>query len=383
MAIKKVFVKDNVGKFVDEWDKDGPWTKMAGSIAGCIEDTRTADEMFRDQEWIVAPNFLYNQKYRPLMTYFKGRFIDRTGDVYTDIGFNQIVESPLPQTITVTANDWDQCCDQRGRELIAEAEQLNLPISALWSGGMDSTTTIVALLKGQAKKIRVIHTDDSINEHPWLYDILKEHQQLEWVKVERPLQEINDQSLIVSGEGGGELYVTIAWTRFIPGLKQNGLVEGSEQLTSILMDPEPLAHVPDPYRSLLMPMIDRCPTTYKHNVDWMWWLMHSLKSGFLGRRMELNSGRIQPTLRHFFLAPEFDRWGLTHDHREKIPGMDWNNLKMPMRNYMFDYLNDRRVYEMKKYASMPNSHPEIASATHPGRRMGIVRYNGVLGMEAF
>lgn len=44
------------------------------------------------------------------------------------------------------------------------------PIVVLWSGGVDSTTIICALLKNGAKNVKVLCSKDSIEEYPWFFE---------------------------------------------------------------------------------------------------------------------------------------------------------------------------------------------------------------------
>ena len=44
------------------------------------------------------------------------------------------------------------------------------PIVVLWSGGVDSTTVICALLKNGAKNVKVLCSKDSIEEYPWFFE---------------------------------------------------------------------------------------------------------------------------------------------------------------------------------------------------------------------
>jgi hypothetical protein len=379
----KVRINQQSYKDINDVIGDGPWTSLSTSINDCIKDERTTDEIIRGLDWVVAPSFLYDRKYLPLFKYFTSRIVDRT-QTFDDIGFNQIIEQPLPTMIDFTAPDLETIIDNTAQEII---ESTTLPLAVLWSGGLDSTTAIVALLEAGADRITAVHTESSTQEHPWLYQWLVDHEKIDLLKVDRPYDwlrsEARNQYTIVTGEGGGEIHVTLSFRNFVSG--SGNLIDDydSPELLRMMLHPEPLYMIDEPYKSLLMPIIDRAPRTYKHNVDWMWWLTWALKSGILNHRMTLNTGVMQPNLIHFFMNDQFERWALVNDCDVKIPGCKWVNYKMPMRDYLYRYFNDQRVYEMKKYASMPTAQPDLADRNNPSRRTGIIRIGSEYVLETF
>lgn len=67
-------------------------------------------------------------------------------------------------------------CDDRARKILRRAMQENRMVHVMWSGGIDSTTALVALLRvgteRQLSRVKILYTKESCREYPLLFAVL-------------------------------------------------------------------------------------------------------------------------------------------------------------------------------------------------------------------
>ena len=68
-----------------------------------------------------------------------------------------------------TGKKMRELMDARATELLAKYESDERPIVCCWSGGVDSTALLCAFLRNGAKNLKVLCSQESINEYPWFY----------------------------------------------------------------------------------------------------------------------------------------------------------------------------------------------------------------------
>jgi hypothetical protein len=323
---------------------------------------------------------MYNEKYAPLTAYFNGRFIDRTGTL--DVGFNQYVNTPIPTTIR-SSDDFEVIVEREARRIDEHAKKVGKKILILWSGGIDSTCVVSAFIK-QNIDIVVSYNNFSIEENPRFYrEILEKNSRVTLRLVPKPLFEIydyDDQFVFVTGECGAQLMGTISWEKFAGGSREDMIVN-PEYSVDLLASKTPLYGMPNPWRHLLLPIVDKCPVELKTNYDYLWWCTFALKWQLMEFRMQLLVGKMVPDLFNFFLTEDFAMWALNNDHQVKCPHLMWINYKMPMRNYIYSLSYDRKVYTMKKIKSLPKSHPEVTRWGKQFNDRCIINVNGETYMD--
>ena len=98
--------------------------------------------------------------------------MDMTGEKH--FGFNvRIIKNNIPPYKEVNVgDDVIPLLEKRAKEVCSLGRQVDI----LWSGGLDSTTTLL-LLRDFAEKdqLRIIMSEGSIDEYPWLYNTLVQH----------------------------------------------------------------------------------------------------------------------------------------------------------------------------------------------------------------
>ncbi|MEL6276726.1 MAG: hypothetical protein AAFU03_16630, partial [Bacteroidota bacterium] len=141
--------------------------------------------------------------------FFDCGIIDRTHSL--EVGFDQQVLDKIPAFSNAKQPSFADICDQTAKSILAEAEATNRKIQLLWSGGIDSTVALAALLKNGEKetllrRVEVLLSMQSINEYPHFFRQFILHQ-LPYRVIHPPItKHFAEDKLIVTGEHGDQLY---------------------------------------------------------------------------------------------------------------------------------------------------------------------------------
>jgi hypothetical protein len=322
-------------------------------------------------KYVIPPSSIYRDQYHPLIDYFTGRFLDRSKQA--KLGFQYHVRDQLPTSMPANPGDFDFCMDERAKQIKLAQEEAGKPLALLWSGGWDSTSIAVALIKA-GLKFKVIYTESSMMENPNFYrDVLVNCSSIEMEQVKHPLRWLHFDGpdyVIVTGECGAQMMGTISFRKILVGMNKSfhNISEGvDESFTEFMSNPEPLYKWPDYYKNPVKHVLDYYPGTLKTNYDAMWWVTFVFKWQVVQYRMELFSGKIQPDMHHYFLCPLFEAWSMNNDATVKCPEYKWENYKLPMKDYIFKFQGNEDVYELQKYASMQLAQPEIRYGVYQNR----------------
>lgn len=316
----------------------------------------TAAACSRCQGAPVAP------AYRQLVRFFRCALIDRTETLQP--GFRYRVLDPLP--VAGAGEPLPALCDARGRELLARAQTLDLPLRVLWSGGIDSTATLVAVLKaaadaGDVGRVSVFLSRHSVREYPAFFRRVI-RPRLRYTKKSDIKQALTPDALIVTGEHGDQIFGSVLagdylrdgrwyrpadrrlfapWPAVLPTALAKRL--GKREATRAL--------------DFLRPQLERSPLPLDSLFDLLWWVNFSMKWQSVTLRLAaLRPDRysvLRQRLGHFFRSDDFQRWSLAN-HEYKI-GADWPSYKMPLKRYIDDYFPDPAYLAGKtKQASLLN-----------------------------
>ncbi|MGH2558710.1 MAG: hypothetical protein ACRDJH_06570 [Thermomicrobiales bacterium] len=278
--------------------------------------------------------------------------IDRTGTL--DQGFDYAVLDPIPPPATDGAT-FAELCDAIGAELVAEALDAGREIGVLWSGGIDSTTALIAIMKAAAARgrgdvVRVLLSLDSVHEYPgfFLRHVNGKHR---IQAVTHPITEFLDPAVItVTGEHGDQLFGSHLLESYVR--RGVGGVDYREILPLVLL--ERLHSARSAYRvgRYLEPVIAAAPAPAPMRTlfDCMWWLNFALKWQEVTLRLAAFRGdqarAVYGSLRHFFRNEQFQAWALANPTIRHVPV--WAHYKTKAKQYILDYTGDQAYYRTKE-----------------------------------
>ncbi len=264
---------------------------------------------------------------------------DRTGTLPASLK----MEAPAIPTGS-TSETFEQIADARAVALWAENQHLKV----YWSGGIDSTVALTALMRNApadaADRLTVFYTAGSIVEYPAFYQMHIDGK-LNAVEVTQPLKpsdrywaenifhsavcehiasQIGD-GLVVTGELGDQVFGSAGFAN--DPTRINGDLE------------EFLADFSD-IRDEIDALSAACPVPVNNIVTLMWWWNFSTKWSEVKYRSLtcVSDAAHLANARHFFDTDDFQRWSMSND--DKRIRNTAESYKWPAKDYIYDWTGD-------------------------------------------
>lgn len=267
----------------------------------------------------------------------------------------------LPFGRLITPKKLSDICDVRAAHIHKLAKDSGKKIYVYWSGGIDSTAVLVALLKqGAAQDVVLVMNDVSISEYPEFY---KEHIDgklaVDMVRYKRgdeiptPVQHYLKDGIVCTGELGDQIF---------GAGKYVDLSDPSVLLTSWR----------DKYgRHKQMPkyeaFVAACPVPINNLKEFWWWGNYTVKYTNVAFRMLLTSYKfkLEENVFHFFHTQDFNDWAISTPMEERFYGVDIRNYKQPLKDYIYEFTKDTNYQINKiKVGSLDKLHTAINPSTH-------------------
>lgn len=295
--------------------------------------------------------------YRIACRVLRSGLFDRTRTL--DIGIPYMILDPIPIPESVPAT-FAEICDAVAADLATEIISSGKRLQVLWSGGIDSTTALVAVIRAFRErdvtdKIDVLLSDHSVVEHPRFYaEYIKPA--LTVIPVTQPVGLfVREDDLTVTGEHGDQVFGSF--------LAKEVVDDGTADLPYEDVIPGFLARrtqkqaAAEGVFEFLLPQVKTAPVPVRTAFDFLWWLNFSLKWQAVSLRLSVfrggHVGRQFNNTRHFFRDPRFQTWSMAHP--ELRTPLNWRNYKMSAKNYLLDHTGDEEYYRTKtKEASLKN-----------------------------
>ena len=212
---------------------------------------------------------------------------------------------------------FNQCCEQRVQTL----EALNQPIFVLWSGGIDSTGTLVSILKFGSEKLRkrttVLFNIYSLREYREIFPLIAQNFQLE--SSFHSLAPFIKNGIIVTGELGDQLFGSDLIFDLVAQQGKASLFEYyGETLPKLFKDRAGHSAGQKLY-DRFEKIVAEAPFEIKRSFDFLWWWNFSQKWQHVKFRFLISDywpdiNLAVQNVKHFYDSPEFQGWSLTHQN---------------------------------------------------------------------
>lgn len=276
--------------------------------------------------------------------------IDRTRSL--DQGFGYVILDPIPAP-AVNGPTFSELCDTVGDELVREAKASHKDIRVLWSGGIDSTAALIAIMKASAyhgcqDRLEVLLSLDSVHEHPRFF-LDHIHEKVRMTRIERPVSGcLRSTGIHITGEHGDQLFGSHLLKSYVErGL---GEVDYRDALPFVLLERLRSVRAAHRVSRYLGPVIRAAPVRIHTLFDVMWWLNFSLKWQEVSLRLCVYETQgtlaVYRSLRHFFRDERFQAWAL-HPGADRCPA-SWVRYKEAAKHYIRAFSGDDDYFYTKE-----------------------------------
>jgi hypothetical protein len=250
-----------------------------------------------------------------------------------------------------------ECCDERAVELLERAEQLDVPVYVFWSGGIDSTTVLVSLLKAASaaalERITVLMSAMSVAEYP---DFYVEHivaRKLHRAPAAQFPFLLGERNLIISGEHNDQLFGSdiIADAVLAFGFDKVVAKYDPDLMRAFLAERMADDKLADWYTDLYDRLAAGAPVPLTTNYHRLWWNNFALKWQNVFMRMLSFADRpltldwVKTFYAPFFCTSDFQRWSMCN--LDKRVREDWRGYKWVAKDLIYDFTKDERYRDNK------------------------------------
>ena len=270
--------------------------------------------------------------------------IDRTGHV--QVGPRCKILHPKP--LAAEHRSFEENCNQRAQELIAEGK----PMALYWSGGIDSTLALVSLLKAgvDTSQLTVVITSFSIAEYPSFYE--------NYIKGKLTVRKvgasiypyIRTDELIITGEHGDQIFGSDNAELYRQDFDQLFLDSWQDGFRRRTKDAASDA--------ILEPLMQNAPFPIENAFDGFWWYNITCKWQHVALRMTSHLDDVPAYLavaRHFYATDAFQAWSMNEtNHRTLKIRSTWNSYKFEAKRLIREFTGDTDYERDKlKIGSLP------------------------------
>jgi hypothetical protein len=261
---------------------------------------------------------LSSEPYVHLVKFFETGVIDRTRTL--ECGFEYKTLDPLPE-LSPEVPDFEETILKRATTILKKAKEVGQRVLMLWSGGIDSTAALLALLEmcpdDPTQTIVLGSTHGSFLEFPEMGIHLMQRQ-FEILPLVHPVsRQIPADFLVVTGEHGDQLFGS---DKMLP-LVASGLGNLPYEKYLPLLMAEKLGTV-EPVQKLMdyvRPVILKCPFKIKDICQCLWWFNYIFKWQQVSLRIPVWSGKPVQQLHdqcyHFYRSEDFQQWSLSKEDK--------------------------------------------------------------------
>jgi hypothetical protein len=269
--------------------------------------------------------------------------VDRTDTISFPFSENNIF--PM-LTTTTTPLSWQECADNRVKELVKTGEKLYV----MWSGGIDSTLMLISFMKHAPNdQIVVVLNQDSVKEYPRFYktNILPSYQILATEELMLLVGQSNlFNGLLISAEHADQLVGSPISDLIVKKLGRTmlGLPYNDENFEKFLLSAGvPIYHI-DILINIYNMTIEKSPRPIKTMWDLCWW--HGFNFKWQTIAMKLAVRMADPTkLITFYSSNDFQNTSIQQTGNVL-------NLKSEFKEIILDYTLDGNYWKTKeKFAS--------------------------------
>jgi len=300
--------------------------------------------------------------------------------------------------------------DQRALEILAISKLQGKKVMALWSGGIDSTTVLVSLIKNWPKQdlenLVIVMNTNSIIENIEFYQkfISNKIACMNYTKLDMN-NDVLSKNIIIHGDPADCIYgpSTPAYRPLIDsGQHLEPYEKHLDRMAEIIQPSEGASHYIEGFGKWWVEKVtanlkEVNPANVTTVSDWWWWTYYNFKWEFSCQRpftFSRNDFKIGISKENqkdfanttFYNTPEFQNWSYTN--LKNLVGKDLSTHKIKARRYIYEFDKNELYFKNKtKMSGAPGNSVMRGTSDLPicydENWTGYYRWEGSLDEESF
>jgi len=292
----------------------------------------------------------FNQNFLDICHFFNTFFIDRTKNIDSKI---YILDS-IPKNYN-SSYSFDEVCDISAKEIVSKALFFETEINLLWSGGIDSTTALIAIYKelksiNKTEYLKIILSKESIEEFENFFTNFIKKNIVYKIFTPPIFTALNKNNLTITGELGDQIF---GGNMVYDYMSRADIFDNwREPFSDIVYRKFKYLNKVDSCIDFTQSFMKRAPFELKSLYDVLWWFSFASKwqvVQFTLISQTYQEGvlqfRLGDNIIHFFNHIEFQKWAIRN--RINQTKYDIYNYKFQAKEYIYDFFPDKN-YLLKK-----------------------------------
>ncbi len=246
----------------------------------------------------------------------------------------------LQSSISNSDEKFKEIFYDRINEIINKSNKENLNIYISWSGGVDSSAMVCGFLTSNIdkSKLKILYTEESINEHPFLYEILLKNN-IEMIDLTNDLyaqiyiSTIND-GLLVTGWCADQLFGSIInqnYPDYFNKSYKDWIINYSKKVNVDFTN-----------------SIEQCESAFEYYKlpvkvfpQWAWFMNFAVKWEFVKITPFAVIGIDTDRIINFFDVEDFQKWSINNYDILSVKNQTKpNEYKLPLKKIIEEYTKD-------------------------------------------
>lgn len=244
-------------------------------------------------------------------------------------------------------------------ERALELKKLDGDIYVMYSGGIDSTSVLTAIIvswsEEELKRVHILASIQSISEFPEMWNLVVEKFKGRISSSYAHVEKACKKGYVITGEHGDQIFGSDAIKKVIKVHGESAIHTNWETKMPAVYDFMFGEEMSKKFIEIYRQTIVACPFPIKSCFDWVWWFNFTnkwqhVKYRLLSYKDWENPKEYFPKIHHFFDTPEWQRWSLDN-HDLKIEN-SLKSYKIAAKKFIVKHTNYDSYMSKPKVGSL-------------------------------
>jgi hypothetical protein len=249
--------------------------------------------------------------------------------------------------------------EQMAVDRALELKKLEGNIYIMYSGGVDSTTALVAFIISwsdeELKRVHILASMQSISEFPDMWNLIVQKFKGRISTSYKHIEKACEKGYVITGEHGDQVFGSDVLKKIVRYHGNYGIHASWETHMPVIYESMFGEQITNKFLDVYKQTTVACPFPIKSCFDWVWWFNFTNKWQHVKYRLlsykEWNEPRNNfSKIYHFFDTPEWQRWSVDN-HDQKIENT-LVSYKIAGKNFIIKHTNYDSYANKRKIGSL-------------------------------